>query len=724
MKPEHTKNIKKFIKKYKSVLKLPFMNKFSGESSTKAVGMPIVQILPSIDRIPEEDNTGIAKLAAKYDPTAKVSGGFGKSPIVTILSSGNKKEAALTGEVKSDGPETIVRSLSGGSDSVIPYSYLKPTTSRVEKSPILTMVNSNTKKETAAFKQAKSGDSPETTVRTLSGNSDSVIPYSYLKPTDTPRVMSSGNKLISLPKTDAKKLVDLSLTKQITNKITKTKNNEYTLNIPEYGIGKNIISGLMSVIKKTKPVLQNAAKNFGTVGDTLRPLTDAVKSAKKMGMSLFSQMQKGESSSTSSIPSNTSTPPVVSNEFPTKAVTGNPVSANQYNTVLDNSTQVTGGGAQRRAAAVPVKTTAAPAATPVKTAAAAAPVAAPMKTAAAAAPVATSAAAPVATSAAAPAPASSAPASSAPASSAAASPAATSAAVAPVATSAAAPAPASSAPAAAAPAPASSAPAAAAPPAAAPAPASSAPVAASGSISKATEPAKDSETKIEGKYDSAVGSGTTAESTQAAAEETIKAAAIPEKAGAGAARGIEGIVDAVTTVAQVALTVGTGGVGGAAMGALKGVGAMAGGASKVAGGLGKVSKLAGAMPGGGEGGGGGGGGMGVPGGGMGSMLGGGGNAALAGGALAAVGGIAAGVGGVAAGIGSAVGGLAGAYATVGGKLIDAVFGGNDKKESPVSVSNDSRSNSTVVNSVSNQYDVYRKTADDSFMLPNYRREYG
>ena len=604
MKPEHTKNIKKFIKKYKSVLKLPFMNKFSGEPSAEAVGKPIVQILPSIDRIPEEDNTGIAKLAAKYDPTAKVSGGFGKSPIVTILNSGNKKEAALTGEVKSDGPETIVRTLSGGSDSVIPYSYLKPTDT-----------------PRAMFSDNKLISTPE--------KSNSVIPYSYLKPTDTPRVMSSTNKLISLPKTDVKKLVDLSLTNQITNKIIKTKNNEYTLKIPEYGIGKNIISGLMSVVKAAKPAVKYAAKNFGTIGDKLNPLTDALKSAKKMGMSLLSQAQRDKSSSTPSVSSSPPTPPVVSNEYPAQAVKGNPASA----------------------------------------AAAAAPAAA-------------------------------APAAAAPTASAT---------------------PAAATPVAAAPTPAAATPAAATPAAAAPA--AAAPVAASGSISTATGPAKGPETKIESKFDNGVGSDP--QQAQAAAEETIKAAPIPEKAGAGAARGIEGIVDAVTTVAQVALTVGTGGVGGAAMGALKGVGAMAGGASKVAGGLGKVSKLAGAMPGGGEGGGGGGGGgMGVPGGGMGSMLGGGGGAALAGGALAAVGGIAAGVGGVAAGIGSAVGGLAGAYATVGGKLIDAVFGGNDKKESPVSVSTDSRSNSTVINSVSNQYDVYRKTADDSFMLPNYRREYG
>ena len=580
------------------------MNKFSGEPSAEAVGKPMVEILPSIDRISEEDTTGIAKLAAKYDPTAKVSGGFGKSPIVTILNSGNKKEAALTGEVKSDGPETIVRTLSGGSDSVIPYSYLKPTDT-----------------PRAMFSDNKLISTPE--------KSNSVIPYSYLKPTDTPRVMSSTNKLISLPKTDVKKLVDLSLTNQITNKIIKTKNNEYTLKIPEYGIGKNIISGLMSVVKAAKPAVKNAAKNFGTIGDKLNPLTDALKSAKKMGMSLISQTQRDESSSTSPVSSSPPTPPVVSNEYPAQAVKGNPASA--------------------AAAAAPTASAATPAAAAPAAAAAAAPAAA---------------------------------------------------------------------------APAAAAPAAATPVAAAPAPAAAAPVAASGSISTATGPAKGSETKIESNFDNGVGSDP--QQAQAAAEQTLNTADIPEEAGAGAARGIAGIVDAVTTVAQVALTVGTGGVGGAAMGALKGVGAMAGGASKVAGGLGKVSKLAGAMPGGGEGGGGGGGGgggMGVPGGGMGSMLGGGGGAALAGGALAAVGGIAAGVGGVAAGIGSAVGGLAGAYATVGGKLIDAVFGGNDKKES-MSVSNDARSNATIVNAVSNQYDVYRKTADDSFMLPNYRREYG
>jgi hypothetical protein len=118
--------------------------------------------------------------------------------------------------------------------------------------------------------------------------------------------------------------------------------------------------------------------------------------------------------------------------------------------------------------------------------------------------------------------------------------------------------------------------------------------------------------------------------------------------------------------------------------------------------------------------------MGVPGGAMDSILGAVGVAAVGGGALAAVGGIAAGVGGVAAGIGAAVGGIAGAYGTVAGKLIDGFFGTDKKNETPPvnNIMNDSRSTTTVVNSISNQYDIYRKTADDSFMLPNHRREYG
>ena len=632
------------------------MSKFSSEPSVEATGKPIVQILPSLDQAPEEDTTGIAKLAAKYDPNVKVSGGFGKSPVVTILNSGNKKEAALTGEVKGDGPETIVR--------------------------------------------------------TLSGQSDSVIPHSYLKPTDTPRIMSSGNKLVSLPKTDVKKLVDLSLTKQITNKITKTKNNEYTLNIPEYGIGKNILSGLMKVAAKATPVISKAATKFGSaLNKKLSPLTDALKSAKNMGMSLLEEEKRNEPSSaptatvaaepqsTPVMPPDPPTPHVASKEFPSQDVDGNPVSAEQHKAALDNSLHIAGGeeaGAQKReqiraadnvllgAQGKPlieanekitpeqisknkeiINTIPGMAAIP-----SAAPAAAP--------------ATPSAAPAAAPATPSAAPA--------------------------AAPATPSAAPAA---------------PAAAPA---ATPVAASGSISAVSETPKDAPTKIEGGYGSGVGPGTSADELKAQAESAQ--ASLPEQEAPGTAgtRVADGIASALGTVAQVALTVGTGGVGGAAMGALKGVGAMAGGVGKVAGGLGKAAEAVGAVSGGGapRGGGGGGGGMGVPGGAMDSILGAVGVAAVGGGALAAVGGIAAGVGGVAAGIGAAVGGIAGAYGTVAGKLIDGFFGTDKKNETPPvnNIMNDSRSTTTVVNSISNQYDIYRKTADDSFMLPNHRREYG
>jgi hypothetical protein len=639
MKPEHTKNIKKFIKKYKSVLKLPFMdklwNKSEDKNSTEAVAKPIVQILPSLDQAPEEETTSIATLAAKYDPNAKVSGGFGKSPIVTILNSGNKKEAALTGEVKSDGPETIVRSLSGQSDSVIPYSYLKPT--------------------------------------------------------DTPRVMSSSNKLISLPKTDVKKLVDLSLTKQITNKITKTKNNEYSLNIPEYGIGKNILSGLMNIAAKAKPAISKVARKFGSaLTEKLSPLTDALKSAKNMGMSLIAEEKRNEPSSAPAVaaePQSTPallpdppTPHVASKEFPSQDVDGNPVSAEQHKAALDNSLHIAGGGEagaqkreQIRAADNAVN------AAEGKPLIEANEKITPEQISKNKEIINT-----IPGMAATPAPA------------------------APAAPAAAAPAPAAAAPAA-------------------------APVAASGSISAAAETPKDAPTKIEGKYESGVGPGTSAEELKSLAENAQNSAAPPEKEGAGADRGIAAIGEAVTFAAQVAGTVATGGAGGAAFAGLKGVAGLAGGAGKIAGGLGKAGKVLGAVS-GGEGGGGeggvaavgGGGGMGVAGGGMSSMLGAVGVAAAGGGALAAVGGIAAGVGGVAAGIGAAVGGIAGAYGTVAGKLIDAVFGGDKKDEKPPvnNIMNDSRSTTTIMNSISNQYDIYRKTADDSFMLPNHRREYG
>jgi hypothetical protein len=47
-----------------------------------------------------------------------------------------------------------------------------------------------------------------------------------------------------------------------------------------------------------------------------------------------------------------------------------------------------------------------------------------------------------------------------------------------------------------------------------------------------------------------------------------------------------------------------------------------------------------------------------------------------------------------------------------------------KKAAATTVAQDNRVTNTTFNNVMNQYDIYRKTADDSFMLPNYRREYG
>ena len=95
---------------------------------------------------------------------------------------------------------------------------------------------------------------------------------------------------------------------------------------------------------------------------------------------------------------------------------------------------------------------------------------------------------------------------------------------------------------------------------------------------------------------------------------------------------------------------------------------------------------------------------------------------------AAAGGIASGVGaaagGLAAGIGSAVGGIASAYGSIGGALIGGIFGNGKEKESkPVVVQGNGAAPMSITN-ITYQYDIYRKTADDSFMLPNYRREYG
>lgn len=105
----------------------------------------------------------------------------------------------------------------------------------------------------------------------------------------------------------------------------------------------------------------------------------------------------------------------------------------------------------------------------------------------------------------------------------------------------------------------------------------------------------------------------------------------------------------------------------------------------------------------------------------------------------AVGGLASGVGsavgGLASGAGSAVSGVAGAagnvlssginaVSNIGGKLVEGLLGGGEEKKPPMMINNDNRKSSTSIINVLNQYDTYRKTADDSFMLPNYRREYG
>jgi hypothetical protein len=256
-------------------------------------------------------------------------------------------------------------------------------------------------------------------------------------------------------------------------------------------------------------------------------------------------------------------------------------------------------------------------------------------------------------------------------------------------------------------------------------------------------------------------------------------AATPEEAGSGAKRGGEALADMALTA--LSFVPGLGVAGGVLKG-LKGLGAV-GKMARMAKGMGGGSPLS-AMSSGGRGGmggmlgaaGGGGGGMGGMlgaggggGGGMGGMLGAGGGgggmlgAATKGGGLggvlgsvggalgglagaaamatpvgmalaaapaigAAAGGIASGVGaaagGLAAGIGSAVGGIASAYGSIGGALIGGIFGNGKEKESkPVVVQGNGAAPMSITN-ITYQYDIYRKTADDSFMLPNYRREYG
>jgi hypothetical protein len=94
------------------------------------------------------------------------------------------------------------------------------------------------------------------------------------------------------------------------------------------------------------------------------------------------------------------------------------------------------------------------------------------------------------------------------------------------------------------------------------------------------------------------------------------------------------------------------------------------------------------------------------------------------------------VGGALQGVGSAIGGIAtglgaglGAAAMMspGFALMQSLFGASQKKDDQEKKANVvlQTGGSTVnVTNIAYQYDIYRKTAEDSFMLPNYRREYG
>jgi len=237
-------------------------------------------------------------------------------------------------------------------------------------------------------------------------------------------------------------------------------------------------------------------------------------------------------------------------------------------------------------------------------------------------------------------------------------------------------------------------------------------------------------------------------------------AATPEEEGSGAKRGGEALLDIASTA--MSFIPGLGAVGGALKG-LKGLGAvgkmanmakgMGGGSplSAMSSGGGGMGGMLGAAGGGGGGmcgmlgaaGGGGGGMLGAAtkGGGLGGVLGsvGGGLGGLAGAAamatpmgmaLAAAPAIGAAAGGIASGVGAAAGGLAAgigsAVGGIGGALIGGIFGNGKEKEKeskPVVVQGNGAAPMSVTN-ITYQYDIYRKTADDSFMLPNYRREYG
>ena len=213
-------------------------------------------------------------------------------------------------------------------------------------------------------------------------------------------------------------------------------------------------------------------------------------------------------------------------------------------------------------------------------------------------------------------------------------------------------------------------------------------------------------------------------------------AATPEEAGSDAKRGGEALADMASTA--LSFVPGLGAVGGVLKG-LKGMGAV-GKMARMAKGMGGGSPISAMTKGGGglggalgaaAGGGGGlGGVLGAVGGGLGGLAGAAAMASPVGMALAAAPAIGAAAGGIASGVGAAAGGLAAgigsAVGGIGGALIGGIFGNGKEKEKeskPVVVQGNGAAPMSVTN-ITYQYDIYRKTADDSFMLPNYRREYG
>lgn len=94
------------------------------------------------------------------------------------------------------------------------------------------------------------------------------------------------------------------------------------------------------------------------------------------------------------------------------------------------------------------------------------------------------------------------------------------------------------------------------------------------------------------------------------------------------------------------------------------------------------------------------------------------------------------IGGALKGVGSVVGAVGGGLASglgaaammnPGFALMKSLFGSSEEeqnKEKKATVVMQSGGSTVNVTNIAYQYDVYKKTAEDSFMLPNYRREYG